>query len=477
MTNISNAASSLLSEGATSLESSPDFLAQVDHEDFLPPISRLSYWTGLALVSIVGIAFTLASVIQYKVVIKGQAAVRPQGELRLVQAAVDGTVVSIFAVENQEVKRGDVVARLDDLHLRTQIIKLQESIKSSQYQLINIDLQIQAIEHQIVAEMARREEVVAAASAELDNRRRQYRDNDIAAKVSVEEATANLKSIEATYKAAALKWDRYQPLAQAGAISKEQLEEAKLTVEQQKQATNAALAKLLQAESALNPSHSDIAIATSNIEQERAAGVAVLAALQREQKSLIQQKIQLQNQRVQDERTLQQLNIDLGKTIITATADGIITNLNVRNPGQNLRTGEEIAHIAPSNSGLSVKALVASQDISKVTLGQNVQLRISACPYPDYGTAKGIIRSISPDAIAISEGKTAQTNSLNRAGTINQEGSALYEVNVDLAAHHLQQGQHICHIKPGMEGRADIVAKEESVLRFLLRKARLVADI
>ena len=34
-----------------------------------------------------------------------------------------------------------------------------------------------------------------------------------------------------------------------------------------------------------------------------------------------------------------------------------------------------------------------------------------------------------------------------------------------------------CIIQAGMEGRADIVSREETVLQFLLRKARLIADV
>ena len=34
----------------------------------------------------------------------------------------------------------------------------------------------------------------------------------------------------------------------------------------------------------------------------------------------------------------------------------------------------------------------------------NVQLRISAYPYPDYGTLKGAVREVAPDAIAPANG-------------------------------------------------------------------------
>ena len=41
----------------------------------------------------------------------------------------------------------------------------------------------------------------------------------------------------------------------------------------------------------------------------------------------------------------------------------------------------------------------------------------------------------------------------------------------------LGKGKNLCHIQLGMEGRVDIVSREETVLKFFLRKARLIADL
>ncbi|MEH1897489.1 MAG: hypothetical protein V7K94_19715 [Nostoc sp.] len=40
----------------------------------------------------------------------------------------------------------------------------------------------------------------------------------------------------------------------------------------------------------------------------------------------------------------------------------------------------------------------------------------------------------------------------------------------------LGKGENLCQIQLGMEGRVDIISREETVLRFFLRKARLIAD-
>ncbi len=40
----------------------------------------------------------------------------------------------------------------------------------------------------------------------------------------------------------------------------------------------------------------------------------------------------------------------------------------------------------------------------------------------------------------------------------------------------LKQGNKKCRLQVGMEGKADIITSEETVLQFLFRKAKLMAD-
>jgi multidrug resistance efflux pump len=134
------------------------------------------------------------------------------------------------------------------------------------------------------------------------------------------------------------------------------IEGQKQTIERLQQAVVAALARRRGAMAALNPSNAEVAIASERIGQEKAAGVASVATLDKERKALIQQRIGIEQTVERDTRELKQVEIDLSQTAITATADGIILKLNLRNSGQAVRSGEEIAQIVPSDAPLVVKA-------------------------------------------------------------------------------------------------------------------------
>ncbi len=52
-----------------------------------------------------------------------------------------------------------------------------------------------------------------------------------------------------------------------------------------------------------------------------------------------------------------------------------------------------------------------------------------------------------------------------------------YEVTIEPDSLSLGKGDRQCTLQLGMEGRADIITREETVLKFLLRKARLLTDL
>lgn len=492
--------------------SNSDFLPPIQDNEFLPPISHWSTLGGLFIVGSMGVAIALASVFKYNVTVKAAANVRPAGELRLVQATTEGQVTGIFVKENQQVNQGEVIATIDDSRLQTQKRNVQSSIQQAQLQLTQINAQIRAIDSQIVAETDRINRAVTSAEAELTRRRRDYRDQQITTTADVAEAQANvrlsqeelqkaqaqlqstqanLNSTIAALNAAQAKFNRYQPIAELGAISQNQLEEAKLavtqqqqavkaqqaavdvqkqTIEQQYQTVAAAKARLKRALATLNPTQAEIAIAQQRIPQEQAMGEATLATLTRERDALIQQRIDRQKQLERDTHSLKQAEIDLSQTVIKAPTEGILFKLNLRNSSQTVRPGEEIAQLAPSNTTLVVKALVAAQDIGKVKTGQKAQLRISACPYPDYGTLNGVVSTISPDAITPPGNEAAIASNPTR-------NSAFFEVTIKPKTLSLRQGNNHCPIQLGMEGKADIISRQDTVIQFLFRKARLMTDL
>ena len=490
-------------------QSSSNDLVQVDENDFLPAISTWTRLGGLFLVSTVGIAIALAAYTPYKITVKASAQVRPAGELKIVEAKTEGTVVEINVTENQQIKRGDAIATIDTSRLATQSSQLESQINQSKQQLEQINAQIRTLTRQTQAEQDRIQRAVEVAKVELSRSQREHRDQQITTQAEVAEAQANvrlaeeewqqsqaefaeaqanLKSTQAVLASARSRRNRYQKIAVSGALSQNQLEEAELEVKQQQQqvaaqkatleqhqrgiarqqqAIEAAKARLNRVRAALNPSNGEIAIANRRIAQEQASGTATIAALSREQEGMIRQRIELEQTLTRDRSELKQIERDIEQAIIKAPENGILFQLSLRNPSQTVSPGSEIARIAPDDTSLALETLVSSSDISNIELGQKAQVRISACPYPDYGTLKGIVQEVSPDAIPLES--NSETSNPSRGST--------YKVKLKPDSQILSQGDNHCTLQLGMEGQADIITKEETVLKYLLRKARLITNI
>jgi HlyD family secretion protein len=476
----------------------------LEANEFLPHIGKWIHIGGGVMIGMFVVAISLSSVLYYNVTVKVPATIRPLGELRLVESAITGTVKKIAVKENQIVNKGEVIAYLDDSQFQSQKKQLQNTIQQSKLQLLQIDAQINEINTQIIAQTNLNERTILAARAELTGTKRNYQDQQIKtgtemtqAKITINLAKnqlerlqkekvliASLQEAEAALKLAISQRDRLQNIVTSGAISQNLMEEKEQAVtsaqakleqaksnarnlqEEKEQAVKLAQINLQKAKIGINPSNANVTVALERINQEKARGDGNLAALKKERELLIQQRLELQKQQIRTGQELQQLENELNKSVIRSPTKGTLMQLKLRNSGQVVQVSEALAQIAPVDAPLIIKAHVSAKDIDKIKIGQAVQMQVSSCPYPDYGTLKGTVKTIAPDVIA-----TTQNNYI-----ISTPQLATYEINIDPQNLFLGKGDRLCYLKSGMEGRADIISQQETVMQFILRKSKLITN-
>ncbi len=443
----------------------PELLRILKSDELLPAIGLWTWLGGFAMISGCSLLVLLTATTRYNQTVRASAVIRPSGETRLVQAAEEGRIRSIEVVENQAVKQGDVIAYLEDSRLQTQRNQLQEKIWQGQQQLTEVDRQIQSFNAQIVAESSYLERTINATEADLSRNLRDYQDRQVVTQTELQEAEANLKLAKDER-------DRYQMAVEAGIVSRLQYGE-------KEQAVAIAEARLQRAKATVNPNDANVITATERIAQERAKGESMLANLRREQQALQQRRIELLSQISQDQKDLRQTEIDLKKTVLRAPIAGKILKLELRNPDQVVRPGETVAQISPDQNALVVKAFVPAEDIAKVASGQLAHLRVSAYPYPDYGVLEGRVQAISSDSLSPPTNKgSSDIPSLKNMDS----GNRVYEITIQPKNPYFMGKKHELPknrdaIRAGMEGTVDIVTKEDTILKFILRKVRILTDL
>lgn len=436
----------------------PPRLSPVRSDEFLPPVSRWMMLGGLVLIGGVTSAIALASLVRYNITVQAPAVVRPDNGIRVVQAGLEGRVVSIDVEPNQVVKQGDILAKLEKSALETQAAQIQITLRQGEAQIEQLSTQLRLLDTQLAAEAQSMNQSISVAQSELTQAQRSLAEQQAIAQ-------ANLLEAEATLELAQSEVRRYELLVESGAVSQLQLEEKQA-------ALRTAEAQRDRAQAALNPLAASVAIAQDQVKQRQAQGNASLALLQREKEVLIQQQIELQKQLERDRRALTHLETELQQTEIRATSDGIILRLNLRNPNQVVQVGDVIAEIAPDTTTFVIRAAINTDDIDQVQVGQSASMRIAACPHPDFGLLSGTVIAISPDVLGFNDAA-----SLVPASKAMQSTDAYYEVNIQPDTMTLTQGDRQCKLQPGMKAEANIISREETLLRHMLRTARLLTNI
>jgi multidrug efflux pump subunit AcrA (membrane-fusion protein) len=110
---------------------------------------------------------------------------------------------------------------------------------------------------------------------------------------------------------------------------------------------------------------------------------------------------------------------------------------------------------------LAIETNVSPAEIAKLKRGQRVEMQVTACPYPEYGTLTGTVGQISADTIK------------SPSAIETKAAISAYKVMVKPKSLELVRGQKKCQIRLGMEGKTEIITGEETFLQFILRKAGL----
>jgi len=155
------------------------------------------------------------------------------------------------------------------------------------------------------------------------------------------------------------------------------------------------------------------------------------------------------------EANLQKANKDLGRTVITAPTDGVISLLNVKKgekvAGNSFNVGTEMMRIADMEK-IEVRVDVGENDIPKVKLGDSAIITVDA--YSDR-KFKGLVTQI-----ASSNNGAATQNALSATSTDVTQ----YKVYVRLLPESYMDlmGRGSFPFRPGMSASADIQTKTHS---------------
>lgn len=293
------------------------------------------------------------------------------GHIAPVASKIYGNVAQVLVDDNQEVKAGQVLVKIDprDFQARVDEARARLAVAESQARAAGANVpwtrETTSSEH-------------SSAEAELTRAQAAY---DQARTADLAYARANVGKSRANAELAKADLARYTPLMQKGEISKQQYD--------------AAAARAKATESALQADQEKLAQAERNVEITRAALAAAQAKLAAAQANFRQVNIRSAEAASaaaaaqQARAALEAAELQLSYTTVTAPIDGVVTRKQVE-PGQIVQPGQGLLVIVPLRQ-VWVTANFKETQLSKMKPGQKAYVKVDT-----YGeTFSGRVDSIA----------------------------------------------------------------------------------
>jgi membrane fusion protein, multidrug efflux system len=275
-----------------------------------------------------------------------------------VTARVGGMVAELVARDNQLVKQGDPILRLDDADLQTRLAQAKAELLTAQAQ----------------ATGARAQEQVVAATARGQHRAAQAQVSS--SSFGVQMATAQLTSARAALVKAQVEVDkadrdlvRAKELVAVDAIARQQLDASQLAADAARAAVGQATANVVAAEEARRTTESRVIEAQARVGQTMP--VAQLIESARSTSAMAEARV------AAAEAAVRQVELQLSYTSVTAPADGFVTQLGARQ-GAVVQAGQPLAQLVPRRTYLV--ANFKETQIDEMRPGNRAKVTIDAYP-------------------------------------------------------------------------------------------------
>lgn len=305
----------------------------------------LLLWT---LVATVVLLIIWASVYHVDQTTRGTGTVIANSRIQVIQAVDGGVLKTLHVKEGDQVKKGQVLAVLDQIRVGASVRELEARLASLRGQAARLRAEITGDRDiRFPPDVLQFPEIVKVQRALFTQRRQSFREEMNTLQVAVKLAREDAQIVA--------------KLATTGDVSR---------------------SEVIRSERALNEAEAQLVNRRNKYYQDIQAELA-------KAEDDIGQNAQVQTQR----------NQQLSDSVFKAPVDGIVKNVRVTTQGGVLRAGDELMQIVPVDDKLIVETRVKPADIAMIRPGLTAAIRFDAFDYTIYGAVEGKVTYVSADTI------------------------------------------------------------------------------
>ena len=162
------------------------------------------------------------------------------------------------------------------------------------------------------------------------------------------------------------------------------------------------------------------------------------------------QLVEMRTNAAQAEARLEALKEKVALTAVRAPVDGIITAVHVNTIGGVVDGGTVMAEMVPIEGEVTVRARVNTDDVSKITVGQDVRISLTAYDVSRYGTLTGEVQKIANNST-------------------QEENLPPYFVTlIKIPDPQFEQSGFVPEVVPGMTVIVDVLGCKRKVMNYIL---------
>ncbi|WP_231463136.1 HlyD family type I secretion periplasmic adaptor subunit [Sphingomonas sp. URHD0057] len=398
-----------------------------------PAIRHRQPMTGARMVIVAAAAaFFLflfwASLAQLDEVTRGQGKVIPSSKLQTITAAEPATVSLILVKSGQEVRKGELLARLDSPESR-QVQAETESLQA----------RVSRLTSEGTGQSVACTGTDCAGEAALRNARESaVRSKVLGLQASADqarrdagEAAATIQSLQGSLALAQKQVSMLEPLAVKHIVPETDLLDKRREVNDIQGRIAAAREQQGRAMAAVREAQAQAAQAGFEFKQ---------SAL--DERSQVAAKIAVNEETLRGARGRE----------LRSPVDGVVNDVQVTTVGQYVQPGQKIMEVVPMGEKLLVETRVRPSDIAFIKVGDKALVKVTAYDFSIYGGLDGRVVQVSADSIYD-----------------ENEKQAFFTVIVETTKSYLVASGHRLPITPGMMTDTQIITGRKSVLTYLLK--------
>jgi len=405
----------------------------------LSSFGRLNGSQRILLIGVAGIVLFLlwASLAQVDEVTRGQGRVIPSSKVQVVEASDPSTVTDILVRSGEQVRKGQLLARLDDTDSSSALGEIEAENKSLSARAARLAREGGGVgsdcppgapcSEEAVLQQTRQSALrsrLSGLSAAIEQRRRDQG-----------EAQATVASLESSVKLARDQVSMLQPLAAKSIVPKTELMTAQRDLVDLQGRLAAARQGVARSAAAVREAQAQLSEANLQFRQE---------ALN--ERSQVAAKIAV------NEQSIRGAQGRLERSEIRSPVDGIVNDVQITTIGGFVGPGEKIMQVVPIGDKLLVEARVRPSDIAFIRVNDRANVKVTAYDFSIYGGLEGKVVQISADSIY---------------DEVKQE--AYFTVIVETDQAWLQSADKKLPITPGMICDVEILTGRKSILSYLLK--------